>query len=53
MTAHYFATRTRKELVISRDATTRLESTVARFEVSGKIEARKLAAQHNAQPWNF
>jgi hypothetical protein len=26
---------------------------VGGFSVSGKVEARKVAAQHNAKPWNF
>jgi hypothetical protein len=26
---------------------------VGGFSVSGKVEARKVAAQHNAEPWNF
>lgn len=28
-------------------------SNVAAFNVSGKREARQLAKQHGAQPWNF
>jgi hypothetical protein len=28
-------------------------SNVAAFKVSGKREARQLAKQHGAQPWNF
>ena len=26
---------------------------IANFSVSGKVEARKVAAANNAKPWNF
>ena len=26
---------------------------VGGFSVAGKVEARKVAAEHNAKPWNF
>jgi hypothetical protein len=40
------------QLSITRIANGRRER-VATFDVAGKREARALAAQHNAQPWNF
>ena len=49
MFAHYTATKARKTVTIS--GTTRPVGTV--YAVSGKAEARKVAAQHNATPWNF
>ena len=39
-------------LYINRIANGR-RSNVAAFTVSGKREARQLAKQHGAQPWNF
>lgn len=48
-TAHYFASKSAKKVVISEGLTPVGEE----FTVSGKAEARKLAKQHNAQPWNF
>lgn len=53
MTAHYFASRTRKELIIARGPSIRLDCRVAVHEVSGKAEARKIAAQYCATCWNF
>lgn len=48
-TAHYFATKASKKVVISES----LSPTGKEFLVSGKAEARKVARQHDAQPWNF
>jgi len=49
MTAHYFSTKTRKFLILSET----LAPVGKEIQVSGKAEARKIAAQHNAKPWNF
>lgn len=49
MTAHYFATRTRKIVIIS--ATERPVG--EEIEVSGKTEARRIAAERGARCWNF
>jgi hypothetical protein len=43
MKAYYYATKALKFVEIG----------AQRFRVSGIREARKVAAQHNAQPWNF
>jgi hypothetical protein len=49
MKAHYFSSKSKKVLVISEGP-----SPVGReYPVSGKAEARKIAKQHNAEPWNF
>ena len=48
-TAHYFASKSIKKVVIATGPAPRGEE----FSVSGKAEARKIAKQHNAQPWNF
>lgn len=49
MFAHYFASKKTKFVVISE--TNRPEG--QRIAVSGKAEARRLAKERNAQPWNF
>jgi hypothetical protein len=48
-TAHYFASKTRKVVFISET----MAPVGKEVEVSGKAEARKVAEQHNAKPWNF
>ena len=53
MTAHYFFSRNRKIVIIARGPSIVGDNRVAEIEVSGKIEARKIAAQYNAQCWNF
>jgi ribosomal protein S3 len=50
--AHYFATRTRRELVIS-DTPSLAGNAGVTVTVSGKAEARRIAREHGAQPWNF
>ncbi|ALH23562.1 hypothetical protein AVV50_gp39 [Pseudomonas phage PaMx42] len=49
MFAHYFASKKTKFVVISE--TNRPEG--QRIAVSGKAEARRVAKERNAQPWNF
>lgn len=48
-TAHYFAGRSEKILVIGVDG----RLTDEKYPVSGKKEARKLAEELGAKPWNF
>ena len=48
-TAHYFASKQAKKVVIAVGPRPVGEE----YTVSGKAEARKIAKQHNAQPWNF
>lgn len=45
-TAHYFNNKT----VVIAEGPRPVGQT---FKVSGKKEAREIAAKHNAQPWNF
>lgn len=47
--AHYFASKARKFVVISRDAS----PVGAEVTVTGKADARACAARHNAKPYNF
>lgn len=49
LTAHYFASRTVKYLVIAEGPRPIGE----RIPVSGKVEARRIAAESGATPWNF
>lgn len=49
LTAHYFASRAVKVLVISEGP----QPVGERIPVSGKLEARKIAAERGARPWNF
>lgn len=49
MTAHYFASRAVKRLIISTDLRPVGETIV----VSGKAEARRIAAERGAKCWNF
>jgi len=51
MFTHYFVSRVRKELFLSHTAD--LVTECLRVQVSGKAEARRIAAQHNAKPYNF
>lgn len=51
MFANYFATKINKIVVISKDCSGRIEP--VKIIVSGKAEARKIAANHNAKIWNF
>lgn len=48
-TAHYFASKTRKFVVISTD----MRPVGTEINVAGVAEARKVAKQHGAKPWNF
>ena len=52
-TAHYYATRKRKAVVIGVNSDITFANRIAEIEVSGKVEARKIAAEYNAKPWNF
>lgn len=49
MTAHYFAGRGRKILIISET----VRPVGEEIEVSGKIEARRIAGERGAKCWNF
>lgn len=49
MFAHYFATRKNKFVVISETN----RPTGERIPVSGKVEARRIAKEKGASPWNF
>lgn len=51
MFAHYISTTKRKLVIISREPAGREH--VKTLIVSGKREARKIAAEHSATPWNF
>ncbi|EIV2909306.1 hypothetical protein L7Q45_003645 [Citrobacter braakii] len=48
-TAHYYASRSHKFLVIGVDG----RQTDEKYEVENKSEARKLANELSAKPWNF
>jgi len=50
--AHYFASRTKRELVLTEGPALNVGVTMT-TAVSGKAEARRLAKQYGAQPWNF
>ena len=47
--AHYFAGRGRRTLIISQG----LAPTGEEIPVSGKAEARRIAKERGAKPWNF
>ena len=49
MFAHYFTTKTQKFVIISET----MKPVGIRILVSGKTEARKIAKDRNAKPWNF
>lgn len=57
LTAHYFAGRRNnqpvRELIIANGPSIAEPNVVARMDVAGKAEARKIAAQRGAQCWNF
>ena len=57
MYSHYFASSSMKVLIITDTPSLRVYQTTTtirlEFAVSGKREARKIAAEHNARPWNF
>lgn len=57
LTAHYFASRRNnqpvRELIIAKGPSIAEPNVVARIDVSGKAEARKIAMQRDAQCWNF
>lgn len=48
-TAHYFASKARKYVVISES----MKPVGIEIAVSGKKEAKTVAQQHGAKPWNF
>jgi len=48
-TAHYFASKKRKYVVISETN----RPIGKEIEVSGKKDALKVSTEHNAKPWNF
>ena len=49
MYAHYFKSSTGHMLILSQSPRPQGEA----IAVKGKADARKLAKQHNARPWNF
>ncbi len=49
MYAHYFASKGLKYIVISSSP----RPVGEQIAVKGKVEARKVAKQHNASPYNF
>ena len=51
LTAHYFQGRSEKVLVLARGPS--LTNAIERIAVSGKREARAIAAARGARPWNF
>jgi hypothetical protein len=51
MYAHYYATKKTKILLITPDEKASL--ILKKFEVKGKVAARKKAKELNATPWNF
>jgi hypothetical protein len=61
MYAHYTATKTRKTVIITRDPSLRgMYDTrdtggnfVATHEVTGKVDARRVADRYSAVCWNF
>jgi hypothetical protein len=54
MIAHYYATRNVKTLYISSGHDNRAPGfTRIAIQVSGKREARRIAAEHGATCWNF
>lgn len=59
MYAHYFEGKGRKELIISETPDLRgypltVGTDVATItRVAGRRQAREIARQHNAKPWNF
>ena len=53
MFAHYFATRTVKYVLITNNYSLAASTQQRKITVSGKAEARKIAAANSAKPWNF
>lgn len=53
MYAHYFKGRGRQEVIITRSPALTLDEQVTTVPVASKTEARKVAKQYSAQPWNF
>jgi hypothetical protein len=51
--AYYTATKKIKFVTITTAHNGPEFAAAPRIEVKGKLEARKVAAAHNAQPWNF
>ena len=51
LTAHYFQGRGEKVLVLAHGPS--LTNAIERIAVSGKREARAIAAARGARPWNF
>ena len=49
--AHFFTSKGGREVVLS--MTPALNQATATIKVSGKREARQIAARHSAQCWNF
>lgn len=52
MYAHYFESKTRKDLFLTETPSLRGNEAPA-IPVSGKKEARRIAKESGAQPWNF
>lgn len=48
--AYYTASRKRKFVTIKHPT---LNTEIVELDVSGKVEARKIAKEHNAKCWNF
>jgi len=53
MYAHYYATTHRKVVVISNSPAPRFGTPCEEIVVSGKVEARRIAAERGARCWNF
>ena len=51
LTAHYYASRKVRHLVIREDAQN--GQPVEQIDVAGKTEARRIAAERGAKCWNF
>jgi hypothetical protein len=53
LTAHYYASRKKKGVIIGRNSDITFANRIAEIDVSGKVEARRIAKEYNARPWNF
>lgn len=51
--AHYTATRTVKTLLITDSPCPARHAGSKQYTVKGKAEARKIAQEQGAKPWNF